>query len=74
MPWKRLYVSNLFLISRRYEFVCDQREEAMAAMNKYGLSEHDGIVCHRPGCRDTLRDVKALMFHLHIHNIHDQYV
>lgn len=44
----------------------------MAVMEKYGLGEHDSLVCHRPGCRDTLRDVKALMFHLHIHNIHDQ--
>lgn len=60
--------------SHMYEFVCGQREEAMASMKKHGLGEHDGLVCHRPGCRDTLRDVKALMFHLHIHNIHDQYV
>jgi hypothetical protein len=57
-----------------YEFTYDQRDEAMAAMKKYGMGEHDILVCHRPGCRDTLRDVKALMFHLHIHNIHDQYV
>jgi len=44
----------------------------MAAMKTHGLGENDYLVCHRPGCRDTLRDVKALTYHLQIHNIHDQ--
>ncbi|TFK36680.1 hypothetical protein BDQ12DRAFT_754803 [Crucibulum laeve] len=44
-------------------------EEAMFVMNAQGVSENEKIVCQRPNCRDTLRDVKALMYHLHIHNI-----
>jgi len=43
-------------------------------MNECGLGEQDSLVCKRPGCRDTLRDVKALTYHLHIHNIHDRLV
>ncbi|KAG5653226.1 hypothetical protein H0H81_001609 [Sphagnurus paluster] len=46
--------------------------EAMEAMKKDGRNEKDRLVCHRPGCRDTVRDVEALMYHLHIHNIHDE--
>ncbi|KAG0706683.1 hypothetical protein DFH29DRAFT_137639 [Suillus ampliporus] len=29
------------------------------------------IPCQRPGCTDVLRDLEALKFHLHIHNIGD---
>ncbi|KAJ8587002.1 hypothetical protein M405DRAFT_882971 [Rhizopogon salebrosus TDB-379] len=29
------------------------------------------ICCQRPGCTDVLRDLEALKFHLHIHNIGD---
>ncbi|KAG1759306.1 hypothetical protein EDD22DRAFT_906560 [Suillus occidentalis] len=29
------------------------------------------IRCQRPGCTDVLRDLEALTFHLHIHNIGD---
>ncbi|KAG2340682.1 hypothetical protein BDR05DRAFT_499466 [Suillus weaverae] len=29
------------------------------------------IRCQRPGCTDVLRDLEALKFHLHIHNIGD---
>ncbi|KAF9463923.1 hypothetical protein BDZ94DRAFT_1321476 [Collybia nuda] len=56
----------------RFEALDDTREEAIAAMHKDGKNEHDNLVCHRSGCRDTVRDVRALMYHLHIHNIHDQ--
>ncbi|KAG5642905.1 hypothetical protein DXG03_001912 [Asterophora parasitica] len=56
----------------RSEALMDTLEEAMDAMQRAGCTEDDRLVCHRPGCRDTLRDVKALMYHLHIHNIHDE--
>ncbi|RDB29284.1 hypothetical protein Hypma_014879 [Hypsizygus marmoreus] len=56
----------------RCDALMDTLAEAMAAMKKDGRGENERLVCHRPGCRDTVRDVKALMYHLHIHNIHDQ--
>jgi hypothetical protein len=31
------------------------------------------IRCQRPGCTDVLRDLEALTFHLHIHNIGDMF-
>ncbi|KAF5370450.1 hypothetical protein D9615_009721 [Tricholomella constricta] len=56
----------------RCEALLDTLEEAMDAMKKDGRDENERLVCHRPGCRDTVRDVRALMYHLHIHNIHDE--
>ncbi|GLB40702.1 hypothetical protein LshimejAT787_0805730 [Lyophyllum shimeji] len=56
----------------RCDALLDALEEAMHAMKKAGRGENDRLVCHRPGCRDIVRDVRALMYHLHIHNIHDQ--
>jgi len=46
----------------------------MAVMKQHGKGEHDTLVCHRPGCRDALHGVKALMYHLHIHDIHKEWV
>jgi hypothetical protein len=51
-----------------------QREEAIAVIKQDGLGEHDPVVCHRPDCRDTLPNMKALIYHLHIHNMHDRCV
>ncbi|KAJ6620072.1 hypothetical protein B0H10DRAFT_2216356 [Mycena sp. CBHHK59/15] len=48
------------------------RDEAYAIIKRDGLTLHEPVVCHRPGCRDTLRDMRALVYHLHIHNIHDR--
>lgn len=56
----------------RCDALLDTLEEAMDAMKRDGQGENDRLVCHRPGCRDTVRGVRALMYHLHIHNIHDQ--
>jgi hypothetical protein len=39
-----------------------------------GLERHQPVVCHRPDCRDTLPNLKALVYHLHIHNISDRRV
>ncbi|KAF8072201.1 hypothetical protein FPV67DRAFT_925840 [Lyophyllum atratum] len=56
----------------RCDALLDTLEEAMDSMKQDGRAEDERLVCHRPGCRDTVRDVRALMYHLHIHNIHDQ--
>ncbi|KAJ7196844.1 hypothetical protein GGX14DRAFT_472962 [Mycena pura] len=56
----------------RIHALLDIREEAHAVVNKDGLSDRDPVVCHRPGCRDTLSNMKALIYHLHVHNMHDR--
>ncbi|KAF8896057.1 hypothetical protein BD779DRAFT_1493738 [Infundibulicybe gibba] len=55
----------------RHDALLEHREEALAVMKHHGLSETDTLVCQRPGCRDTVRDVTALMYHLHIHSFQD---
>ncbi|KAJ7111957.1 hypothetical protein C8R44DRAFT_856529 [Mycena epipterygia] len=56
----------------RANALLDIREEALAILKEDGLGEHDSVVCHRPDCRDTLPNMKALMYHLHVHNMHDR--
>ncbi|KAJ7249178.1 hypothetical protein B0H12DRAFT_1122218 [Mycena haematopus] len=63
-------VKPLFRASRTNALL-DIREEALAVLKADNLGEHDPVVCHRPDCRDTLPNMKTLMYHLHIHNIHD---
>ncbi|KAG6865434.1 hypothetical protein C0991_002595 [Blastosporella zonata] len=46
--------------------------EAVEIMEKNGRTDNDQLVCHRPGCRDVVRNLKALTYHLHVHNIHDE--
>ncbi|KAF9001578.1 hypothetical protein BDQ17DRAFT_1542803 [Cyathus striatus] len=47
----------------------EARAEAYEILKTLEQLENEVITCHRPGCSDTVRDVKALMYHLHIHNI-----
>ncbi|KAF8150100.1 hypothetical protein B0H34DRAFT_732424 [Crassisporium funariophilum] len=56
----------------RSDALLDTYQEAMDVINAYSLGPNSKVVCQRPGCRDTLADVKALMYHLHIHDIHDR--
>ncbi|KAJ7614094.1 hypothetical protein FB45DRAFT_1036201 [Roridomyces roridus] len=56
----------------RANALLDIREEALAVMDMDGLGLDDPIVCHRPDCRDTLPGMRAFMYHLHIHNMHDR--
>ncbi|KAJ7679193.1 hypothetical protein DFH06DRAFT_1120938 [Mycena polygramma] len=56
----------------RANALLDIRDEALAVIKEDKLTQHDPVVCHRPGCRDTLADMKALVYHLHIHNMHDR--
>ncbi|KAJ6561850.1 hypothetical protein B0H19DRAFT_1259491 [Mycena capillaripes] len=56
----------------RANALLDIREEALAVVKEDRLGEHDPVVCHRPDCRDTLPNMKALIYHLHIHNMHDR--
>ncbi|KAF8176132.1 hypothetical protein K438DRAFT_2022658 [Mycena galopus ATCC 62051] len=65
-------VKPIFRASRANALL-DIREEALAVIRKDKLGEHDPVVCHRPDCRDTLSNMKALMYHLHIHNMHDRF-
>ncbi|KAJ7755521.1 hypothetical protein B0H16DRAFT_1521020 [Mycena metata] len=64
-------VRPLFRESRANALL-DIRDEALAVIREDGLTERDPVVCHRPDCRDTLPNMKALMYHLHIHNMHDR--
>ncbi|KAJ6512668.1 hypothetical protein C8R45DRAFT_1087812 [Mycena sanguinolenta] len=64
-------VKPLFRASRANALL-DIREEALAVLKADKLGQHDPVVCHRPDCRDTLPNMKALMYHLHIHNMHDR--
>ncbi|KAJ6544994.1 hypothetical protein DFH09DRAFT_1509305 [Mycena vulgaris] len=56
----------------RANALLDIREEALAIIRGDGVGEQDPVVCHRPDCRDTLPNMKALMYHLHVHNMHDR--
>ncbi|KAJ8469687.1 hypothetical protein ONZ45_g9156 [Pleurotus djamor] len=55
-----------------YGGLAEARNEAYHVMSTDGLGERDAIACRRPDCRDVLQDVKALVYHLHIHNLHDE--
>ncbi|KAK7006173.1 hypothetical protein R3P38DRAFT_3037109 [Favolaschia claudopus] len=56
----------------RAHALLDIREEALEVLRMDKLTEHDPVVCHRADCRDTLANMKALMYHLHIHNMYDR--
>ncbi|KAG6832651.1 hypothetical protein H0H87_001024 [Tephrocybe sp. NHM501043] len=47
-------------------------QEALECMEKDRKTENDQLVCHRSGCRDVVHNAQALMYHIHIHNIHDE--
>ncbi|KDR68587.1 hypothetical protein GALMADRAFT_231235 [Galerina marginata CBS 339.88] len=47
-------------------------QEAVNVVKTSGVSSNDKVVCLRPGCRDVLPNATALMYHLHIHDIHDR--
>ncbi|KAK0205002.1 hypothetical protein DFS33DRAFT_722296 [Desarmillaria ectypa] len=49
----------------------DFKAEAFAEMLRCQLSPEDPLVCPRPGCRDTVTNVKGLACHLHLHDIVD---
>ncbi|KIJ66840.1 hypothetical protein HYDPIDRAFT_26257 [Hydnomerulius pinastri MD-312] len=54
----------------RQELV-DAQSQAFEMMHSAGLKPTDRIQCRRRGCADVLRNVEALKYHLHIHNIGD---
>ncbi|KAG5340377.1 hypothetical protein J132_05116 [Termitomyces sp. J132] len=58
--------------SFRDQELSDSLQEALDTMKQDGKDESGPFVCHRPGCRDMLRNIEAFMYHLHIHNIHDE--
>ncbi|KAF9037696.1 hypothetical protein BJ165DRAFT_1558644 [Panaeolus papilionaceus] len=47
-----------------------EEQEAFAVMASQGASPHEQIICERPGCRETLRNVNCLTYHLHIHDMY----
>ncbi|EAU83117.2 hypothetical protein CC1G_11643 [Coprinopsis cinerea okayama7 len=53
----------------RTDALFEASAEAYQVMLARGVSAHEPIGCLRPGCRDVLRDVDALVHHIHIHNI-----
>ncbi|KAJ7145067.1 hypothetical protein C8R43DRAFT_953518 [Mycena crocata] len=57
----------------RANALMDIHDEALAMVKADGLGENQPVVCHRPSCRDTLPTMKALMYHLHIHNLADRF-
>ncbi|PPQ63949.1 hypothetical protein CVT24_009124 [Panaeolus cyanescens] len=46
-----------------------EEQEAFAVMASQGARPNEQIVCQRPGCRETLRNVSCLTYHLHIHDM-----
>lgn len=58
----------------RYDALLNTYQEAFDVARAAGLKKTDQVVCNRPGCRDTLANVEALMYHLHIHDIDDRQV
>lgn len=53
----------------RVEKICALQDEACAVMLRQRADEHRELVCARPGCRDTVKNVHALIHHLHLHEI-----
>ncbi|KAH7925820.1 hypothetical protein BV22DRAFT_1194850 [Leucogyrophana mollusca] len=51
--------------------LAEAQSEALLVMHRVGLSPTDKIYCQRPNCSDLLRNVDALKYHIHIHNIGD---
>ncbi|KAF9223630.1 hypothetical protein BS17DRAFT_817256 [Gyrodon lividus] len=49
----------------------EAQAQAIEMMRNAGLKPTDKIQCRRCGCADILRDLDALKYHLHIHNIAD---
>ncbi|KIM40647.1 hypothetical protein M413DRAFT_165682 [Hebeloma cylindrosporum] len=56
----------------RHQALRDTFQEAMDLTSSLGIGPDDKVLCHRPGCRDTIANSKALAYHLHIHDIHDR--
>ncbi|KAF5341670.1 hypothetical protein D9611_001993 [Ephemerocybe angulata] len=57
----------------RMDALQETHREALLYMTTQGVDEMDAIICGRPGCGDVVRNLYALMRHLHIHNLHDNY-
>ncbi|KAI3609296.1 hypothetical protein WG66_010665 [Moniliophthora roreri] len=53
----------------RFDELAICRAEATNEMRRSGVDEEHPLVCPRAGCRETLTDVKALTYHLHMHDI-----
>ncbi|KAL0574143.1 hypothetical protein V5O48_007806 [Marasmius crinis-equi] len=53
----------------RFDALNDTRAEATHEMEKSGVTEDHPLVCPRTGCRETLANVHALTYHLHLHDI-----
>ncbi|KAJ8088529.1 hypothetical protein PM082_022602 [Marasmius tenuissimus] len=53
----------------RFDALNEMRAEAMQEMGNTGVSEDHPLVCPRTGCRETLANVHALTYHLHLHDI-----
>lgn len=49
-------------------------QEAVDLTSSLGIGPDDRVICHRPGCHDTIANIKAFAYHLHIHDIHDRFV
>jgi len=56
----------------RYDALLNTYQEALGVARAAGQRQNVKVLCNRPGCRDTLANVVALMYHLHIHDIHDR--
>ncbi|KAG2071320.1 hypothetical protein BDR04DRAFT_1098353 [Suillus decipiens] len=53
------------------EGVAQAQLQGLEMVQDGGCTPGGNIRCQRPGCTDVLRDLEALKFHLHIHNIGD---
>ncbi|KAF9260050.1 hypothetical protein L218DRAFT_962993 [Marasmius fiardii PR-910] len=64
-----LTVPKIRFRQSRFDALDEKRAEALKEMEKSGVDDNHALVCPRAGCRETLSNVKALTFHLHLHDM-----
>jgi len=64
-------VSTTIRVSYYFILMPAQQHQGMEMIQAGHCTPAGSIRCQRPGCTDILRDLEALKFHLHIHNIGD---
>jgi hypothetical protein len=64
-------VSTTIRLSCCFMLMFAQQHQGMKMIQAAHWTPGGTICCQRPGCTDVLRDLEALKFHLHIHNIGD---
>ncbi|KAF8646221.1 hypothetical protein AX16_007362 [Volvariella volvacea WC 439] len=70
IPYYKRELRAIFRQSR-HEALQHNWNEARAQWKLSGRKEHESLECHRPGCGNIVPNVRAMAYHLHIHDISD---